>query len=182
MTNFPCYSHFNMAYDMLNHLYGGNLIKPASDSKTLPVGQLLLFDQEAFMNAPSFLVTDQDGSLSMSQWIQKSMALYRSNNWEWSTSDLFNITMPSVALSLKKTTTTKNSLLSGFDKQGFVYFPSACANGQKCSIHIALHGCKQGLHVYNFSFILLNFFLPFFLLQANRLSKMCLLQKLATWK
>jgi poly(3-hydroxybutyrate) depolymerase len=130
---------FHMAYEMLNHIYGGNLIKPTSDSQTLPIGQLLLFDQEAFMNSAS-LVTDQNDRLAMSQWIQKNMALFNSDNWEWSNPALFDITMPSVALP----TTTTGGLSSGFDKHGFVYFPSACSNGQKCPIHVALHGCEQG--------------------------------------
>jgi poly(3-hydroxybutyrate) depolymerase len=48
-----------------------------------------------------------------------------------------------LSTSLKSKSTTSSS---GLDEQGFVYFPSACANGQKCSIHIALHGCQQGLY------------------------------------
>lgn len=40
---------------------------------------------------------------------------------------------------------------SGFDTQGYVYYPSGCAKGKKCPIHIALHGCLQGLYKILFS-------------------------------
>ncbi len=33
---------------------------------------------------------------------------------------------------------------SGLDTSGWLYVPDACAKGQKCRLHIALHGCKQG--------------------------------------
>lgn len=33
---------------------------------------------------------------------------------------------------------------SGLDSSGWIYLPDACARGQKCRLHIALHGCKQG--------------------------------------
>ena len=129
-----------MAYDMLNHLYGGNLVAPRSGSKTPVIGQLLVFSQNAFMNLPSSLITGQNVRSAMSEWIQESMALYTPKNWEWSTSGLFNLTL-STTLKSKSTTSS-----SGLDEQGFVYFPSACANGQKCPIHVALHGCQQGLY------------------------------------
>ncbi|CAF4681230.1 unnamed protein product, partial [Rotaria sp. Silwood2] len=48
-------------------------------------------------------------------------------------------------LSNKKSITTRRSSAS-FDDEGFIYFPSACANGKRCSIHVALHGCQQGKH------------------------------------
>ncbi|ARV61053.1 hypothetical protein BZZ01_22695 [Nostocales cyanobacterium HT-58-2] len=31
----------------------------------------------------------------------------------------------------------------GMAKKGYVYVPQACANGEPCRLHIALHGCKQ---------------------------------------
>jgi len=142
--NFINNCDFNMAYDMLNHLYGGDLIEPQSNSKTPLIGQMLLFDQKAFMNFPSSLVTDKNTKSVMSAWIQKNMVLYTPTNWEWPTSGLFNLTIPGVRLTSKTKATTTRSSLSGFDDQGFVYFPSACANGKKCSIHVALHGCQQG--------------------------------------
>jgi poly(3-hydroxybutyrate) depolymerase len=36
------------------------------------------------------------------------------------------------------------ALGSGLDSSGWVYVPEACAKGQPCRLHIALHGCKQG--------------------------------------
>jgi hypothetical protein len=33
---------------------------------------------------------------------------------------------------------------TGFDTQGYVYYPTACTKGKKCPIHVALHGCLQG--------------------------------------
>jgi hypothetical protein len=147
-----------MAYDMLSHLYGGKLVEPQANSKTPLIGQMLLFDQDAFMDPPSSLIASQNARSAMSEWIQKSMTLYNPTNWEWSTSGLFNITMK---VSSKANATTTRSSSAGFDGQGFVYFPSACANGQKCPIHVALHGCQQGLHRYSFSFLLLNIFLFF---------------------
>lgn len=32
----------------------------------------------------------------------------------------------------------------GMDSLGYVYVPSACADGETCRLHIALHGCEQG--------------------------------------
>lgn len=33
---------------------------------------------------------------------------------------------------------------SGMDKTGWVYVPQVCEAGERCRLHIALHGCKQG--------------------------------------
>lgn len=33
---------------------------------------------------------------------------------------------------------------SGMDKTGWLYVPQACAAGERCRLHVALHGCKQG--------------------------------------
>ncbi len=33
---------------------------------------------------------------------------------------------------------------TGLDNTGWVYVPDSCAKGEKCRVHIALHGCKQG--------------------------------------
>lgn len=33
---------------------------------------------------------------------------------------------------------------NGMDSTGWVYVPDACAKGEQCRVHIALHGCKQG--------------------------------------
>ncbi len=34
-------------------------------------------------------------------------------------------------------------LTKGLDKTGFAYVPKSCADGQKCRLHIAFHGCAQ---------------------------------------
>jgi hypothetical protein len=142
--NFINKCDFNMAHDILNHLYGGNLVKPQVNSKTPLIGQMLLFNQEAFMNSPS----SSDAS-SLSQWIQQNMVLYNPENWGWPTAGLFNLAIPSVSVLSDKT----SGSLSGLDEQGFVYFPSKCANGQKCSIHVAIHGCQQGKSVVGDVFV-----------------------------
>lgn len=33
---------------------------------------------------------------------------------------------------------------NGLDNSGWLYVPAACARGERCRLHIALHGCKQG--------------------------------------
>ena len=33
---------------------------------------------------------------------------------------------------------------TGIDNTAWAYIPDSCAKGEKCRIHIALHGCKQG--------------------------------------
>jgi poly(3-hydroxybutyrate) depolymerase len=33
---------------------------------------------------------------------------------------------------------------SGMDSTGWAYIPAACAKGEPCKLHVALHGCKQG--------------------------------------
>jgi poly(3-hydroxybutyrate) depolymerase len=33
---------------------------------------------------------------------------------------------------------------SGLDSTGWAYIPAACARGEACRLHVALHGCKQG--------------------------------------
>ena len=30
------------------------------------------------------------------------------------------------------------------DNTGWAYIPAACARGESCRLHVALHGCKQG--------------------------------------
>ncbi|CAF3337523.1 unnamed protein product [Rotaria sp. Silwood1] len=51
-TNFINNCDFNLTYDMLNHLYVGDLIEPSSEMPTSCVGQSIAFDQAAFMNPP----------------------------------------------------------------------------------------------------------------------------------
>jgi poly(3-hydroxybutyrate) depolymerase len=33
---------------------------------------------------------------------------------------------------------------SGLDSSGWIYVPDTCARGERCRLHIALHGCRQG--------------------------------------
>ncbi|CAF2710932.1 unnamed protein product [Rotaria sp. Silwood2] len=133
--------NFSLAYDLLNHLHGNHLIKPESGFKTPLVGQMILFDQEAFMYPPPLLSVGNNPS---SRWIEDSISLYNPIDWGWPTSGLFNWTVSSVTVPIRrKAAKTRASSLS-FDNEGFVYFPSACTRGQECSIHVALHGCKQG--------------------------------------
>ena len=35
-------------------------------------------------------------------------------------------------------------LTSGLDDSGWVYVPESCARGERCRVHVALHGCRQG--------------------------------------
>ncbi|HOB46818.1 MAG TPA: poly(3-hydroxybutyrate) depolymerase [Zoogloea sp.] len=36
------------------------------------------------------------------------------------------------------------SMSTGLDSTAWAYVPNSCAKGEKCRVHIALHGCKQG--------------------------------------
>lgn len=33
---------------------------------------------------------------------------------------------------------------SGLDDSGWLYVPETCARGERCRVHVALHGCRQG--------------------------------------
>ncbi|UJR13347.1 hypothetical protein I4U23_000365 [Adineta vaga] len=140
--------NFSLAYDVLNHLLGGDLIKPPYLPLTPRIGQLVVFNQEAFMNPPSSLSSKNPNTdASFAQWIWKNMVLYNPRNWGSPTSGISNWTIPSTTISMnKRSLLTRANPAYGFDSEGFVYFPSACAQGRKCPIHVALHGCKQGKH------------------------------------
>lgn len=144
-------SNFNLAYDMLNHLFGGSLVKPPSGTAVPLAGQFIAFNQAAFMNPQTVARSDARATdvISLwSNWLQATMSLYNPLNY-LQTFDLSTITLPGMTLpgtTLPGSTgTTSSSGQFGFDKEGYVYFPSGCTKGTKCSIHIALHGCKQGL-------------------------------------
>ncbi|CAF5147856.1 unnamed protein product, partial [Rotaria sp. Silwood1] len=79
------------------------------------------------------------------KWISESMSLYTTDDWDWPTSGLVNWDIPG-ATTVHTRQITSRALSHGFDQEGFIYFPSTCAQGQKCSIHVALHGCQQGKH------------------------------------
>ncbi|CAF5019046.1 unnamed protein product, partial [Rotaria sp. Silwood1] len=129
LANYINNCNFNLAYDMLNHLYGGSLIQPTPHAKTPLLGQMLMFDQEAFMSFPDNVGQEKITQSALSKWIQNNMYLYTPGDWEWSPSGLFNLVMPN-ELSNKKSITTRRSSAS-FDDEGFIYFPSACANGKQ---------------------------------------------------
>ena len=82
-----------MAYDMLNHLYGGNLIEPRSGTRTLLVGQFLSFDQQAVMSPPASLNGNQSLDTSSFKWLFQSIRLYTETRWGWPTSGLMNWTL-----------------------------------------------------------------------------------------
>jgi len=74
--------------------------------------------------------------------MQTTMALYNPLNYLPSF-DLNTLTLPSITLP-GTTGTSSSNPGNSFDKQGYIYFPSACNTGKKCHIHVACHGCKQG--------------------------------------
>ena len=130
-----------MAYDLLNYLHGNHLIKPERGYTTPLIGQMLVFDQEAFMYPPPLISV---GNIPSARWLADSVALYNPRDWGWLTSGLFNWTLPSVKEATHPGAAANRRTSFSFDDTGFVYFPSACATGKECSIHVALHGCKQG--------------------------------------
>ncbi|CAF0842462.1 unnamed protein product [Rotaria sordida] len=135
---------FNTAYDVLNHLHGGQLIAPISNSTTPLVGQMIVFRQASFQNPPPSLSVGDISSISVLKWISETMSLYNPTTWGWPTSGLFNLTMPTITVPFEGQQVDTRGFSSGLDEHGFVYFPSACTKRQKCSIHVALHGCRQG--------------------------------------
>ncbi len=140
---FLFYSNFSLAYDVLNHLHGGNLTQPSWTYATPLLGQTILFNQEAFMNPPPSLATGKIDP-SVAEWLWTNVALYDPLNWGWPTSGLSNWTIPTTTTPNEKQGTTISSSFYSFDTKGFAYFPKACAKSKKCPIHVALHGCKQG--------------------------------------
>jgi poly(3-hydroxybutyrate) depolymerase len=38
----------------------------------------------------------------------------------------------------------RDPLTHGLDTSGYLYVPAACAAGERCRVHVALHGCLQG--------------------------------------
>ncbi|CAF1329704.1 unnamed protein product [Didymodactylos carnosus] len=132
--------NFNLAYDMLNYLYSGHLIKPSTTS-TILKGKLLEFDQNAFIDPPLQVTTtplkqqEQRGIFDLwSQWVDATLQLYNPVNYLPSNGTFFGFAFP----------TTTSFSNNGFDKTGYLYVPSGCSKGKNCSIHVALHGCKQG--------------------------------------
>ena len=83
---------------------------------------------ECWRTAPDFLNDcdiDQAGSILM-----------------WLLGPLEPAAAPGALLRFDQTLYTGGA--AGMDDTGFVYVPQACAAGETCRLHIALHGCKQG--------------------------------------
>jgi len=121
-------SSFNLAYALLNHIYGGNLTKPSTSTSSSLAGKFVTIDQAALMNPEGVTTTDSAGTDIFSywaKWLKTAMSL-----------SIFKFPGAIGASSVDG---------SGFDNEGFVYYPENCANGKKCPIHVALHGCAQGL-------------------------------------
>jgi hypothetical protein len=140
---FLFYSNFSLAYDVLNHLHGGNLTQPSWTYATPLLGQTILFNQEAFMNPPPSLATGKIDA-SVAEWLWTYVALYDPSDWGWQQSGLSNWTIPTTTTPNEKSEVTISSSFYSFDIKGFAYFPLACAKSKKCPIHVALHGCRQG--------------------------------------
>ena len=134
---------------MLNHLFGNTLLKPQSGITVPLTGQFIAFDQAAFMNPKVVAKSDAratDVFSLWSNWMQATMALYNPLTY-LPTFDLSTFTLPGVTLpgtTTGGTSSASSNAQFSFDKQGYVYFPSACGQGKRCPIHVALHGCKQG--------------------------------------
>lgn len=111
---------------MLNHIFGGNLTKPTG---SVPLtGQFLTIEQPALMNPESVNTTNLEYSNIFEYWA----------NW-------LKRSPTTDASSLPGTLGISSVNASGFDKEGYIYYPTNCTKGNKCPIHIALHGCLQGL-------------------------------------
>jgi hypothetical protein len=143
---FLFYSNFSLAYDVLNYLLGGNLTQPTWSYATPLLGQMILYNQEAFTNPPPSLDTGKIDP-SVAEWLWTYVAKYIPPTWGWPTSGLSNWTLPTVTTPNEKEDRTINaSSFYSFDTKGFAYFPKACATSKKCPIHVVLHGCLTGLH------------------------------------
>jgi hypothetical protein len=137
------YSNFSLAYDVLNHLHGGNLTEPLWKYGTPLLGQMILFNQEAFLNPPPSLATGKIDP-TVAQWLWTYLALYDPLDWGWKTSGLSNWIIPTTTTPNEKEEAQVTGSFYSFDIKGFAYFPLACAKSKKCPIHVALHGCRQG--------------------------------------
>ncbi len=138
-----------MAYALLNHIFGGNLTEPSTSNSSPLTGQFVTIEQSALMNPESVTTTDSEGTDIFSywaKWLQASMAAYNPLN------PLSIFTLPGIVGA------SPFVAASGFDKEGFVYYPKNCANGKKCPIHVALHGCAQGLDHFFCVCIIYSFF------------------------
>ena len=120
---------------MLNHIFGGNLTKP---TKPVPLtGQFVTIEQPALMN-PEFVNTiPLENTNIFSYWA----------NWLKTSTNTYKLPGSIDISSIDA---------SGFDKEGYAYYPTNCTKGTKCPIHVALHGCLQGLNNFVF-FVYIEF-------------------------
>lgn len=147
---------------MLNHLYGGSLTKPPSGTPL--TGQFMAFDQAAFMNPQGVLKANENTKNIFSlwsTWMQNTMALFNPLNFV-SSFNMSALQLPGITLPGLTGLSSSAGAGFGFDAQGYVYFPANCNKGKKCSIHVALHGCKQGLS-RDISFLMFNLIFLFVL-------------------
>jgi hypothetical protein len=122
-----------LAYDVLNHIFGGNLTKP---TKSVPLtGQFVSIEQPALMNPESVDTTDLKNTNIFSYWA----------NWLKISTTTYKPSFQLRAFKLPGSIGISSIDASGFDKEGYVYYPTNCTKGKKCPIHVALHGCLQGL-------------------------------------
>jgi hypothetical protein len=147
------FSNFSIAYDVLNHMYGGNLTQPVWTYSTPLVGQMILYNQEAFLNPPPALAQGIVDA-TVAQWLWTYLALYDPLDWGWKTSGLSNWTIPTTTTPNDKEEIKATNSFYSFDTKGFAYFPLACAKTKKCPIHVVLHGCLTGLEKNNLLFFL----------------------------
>lgn len=132
-------SSFNLAFDVLNHIFGENLIRP---TKSVPLtGQFVAFEQPALMNPNSVNTIDLKNTDIFSYWA----------NWLKASPTTCKPSFPLRTCKLPGSSGMSSIGASGFDKEGYIYYPTNCTKGTKCPIHVALHGCLQGLK--NFIFL-----------------------------
>jgi hypothetical protein len=133
---------------VLDHIFGGNLTKP-SPFKPVPIkGQFVTIQQPAFINPETVSTTGLQTKNIFSywaKWLQTTMASY--------TPSLGLNTFPTFKL---PGVSGSSVGASGFDTEGYVYYPSGCTKGKKCHIHVALHGCLQGFYDLIFLYLLFS--------------------------
>ena len=122
-----------MAYGILDHIFGGNLTKP-NPYKPVPIkGQFVTIPQPAFINPQAVPLTGLQTTNIFSYWAN------------WLKTKMASVTPSPISNAFPTFQLPSTVGASGFDTEGYVYYPSACGSGKKCPIHVALHGCLQGL-------------------------------------
>lgn len=107
------------------------------------LGQMILYDQEAFLNPPPSLAQGIIDTTVL-EWFETYLALYIPLDWGWQPSGLSNWTIPTAITPNEKQESRPHASFYSFDKKGFAYFPRACAKTSSCPIHVVLHGCLTG--------------------------------------